>query len=96
MPRNLLIHRIRNVGDETFRLIAVTNSGPPAPTDGPEDPTECFPARSRPMSSIFGSRGSRWRWVPIRQHLRSPFPVVVVQVSAGRTDLAVDGVSPDT
>ncbi len=83
-----LIHRIRNVGSETFRLIAVTNAGPPAPLDGLEADaplpgeieTDVEYFRQSRVTLALGS-GS--------EHFRSPFPVVVVQVSQGRTDLAI-------
>ncbi len=87
-----LIHRIRNAGSEIFRLIAVTNSGPPAPIDGPEPDAE-LPGEIETDVEYF--RQSRVTLAPGSdpQHFRSPFPIVVVQVSTGRTELAFDGVS---
>jgi len=84
-----LIHRIRNSGSDDFRLIAVTNNGPPVPPAGPdgdaalpgelETGVEWFRQSRVTLSS---ATGGVW--------IRSPFPVVVVQVSPGRAEL-LDG-----
>lgn len=83
-----LIHRIRNVGGETFRLIAVTNAGPPAPLDGLEADA---PLPGEVETDVEWFRQSRVTLTPDSgsEHFRSPFPIVVVQVSPGRTELAV-------
>jgi hypothetical protein len=83
-----LIHRIRNVGDETFRLIAVTNSGPPAPPDG-SGSDAVLPGDLETEVEWF--RQSRVTLAPDTSSggFQSPFPVVIVQVSPGRADLVV-------
>jgi len=83
-----LIHRIRNAGDEAFRLIAVTNGGPPAPLAGPgidavlpgtvETEVEWF-RQSRVILAPGTANGP----------IRSGFPVVVVQVSPGTAELTL-------
>jgi quercetin dioxygenase-like cupin family protein len=82
-----LTHRIRNVGDEPFRLIAVTNSGPPAPLAGPEVDA-AFPGDLETEIEWF--RQSRVSLAPatIGVLIQSRFPVVIVQVSPGRAELS--------
>lgn len=82
-----LIHRIRNVGDESFRLIAVTNSGPPAVLAGPEGEA-ALPGDLETEVEWF--RQSRVTLAPgsVSGPIQSPFPVVVVQVSPGRAEVA--------
>jgi mannose-6-phosphate isomerase-like protein (cupin superfamily) len=81
-----LIHRIRNVGGEAFRLIAVINSGPPAVLAGPEGEA-ALPGDLETEVEWF--RQSRVTLAPGAEsdRMTSRCPVVVVQVSSGRTDV---------
>ena len=81
-----LIHRIRNVGAEPFRLIAVTNSGPPAALAGPESEA-VLPGDLETEVEWF--RQSRVTLAPsgASDRITSQFPVVVVQVSSGQAEL---------
>ncbi len=85
-----LIHRIRNVGDEAFRLIAVTNSGPPTVLGGPEGEA-ALPGDLETEVEWF--RQSRVTLAPgaASGPVKSEFPVVVVQVSPGQARLGGDG-----
>ena len=88
-----LIHRIRNSGSEIFRLIAVTNSGPPVPLAGP-DADAALPGHLETEVEWF--RQSRVTLAPATAGVRvqSSFPVVIVQVSPGRAEVAdSDGTS---
>jgi len=78
-----LTHRIRNSGSEAFRLIAVTNSGPPAPLAGP-DGEAGLPGEVETEVEWF--RQSRVTLAPGSAigPIRSTFPIVVVQVNPGR------------
>jgi quercetin dioxygenase-like cupin family protein len=82
-----LTHRIRNVGDEPFRLIAVTNGGPPAPLAGP-GVDAALPGDLETEIEWF--RQSRVTLAPATTGVRiqSRFPVVIVQVSPGRAELS--------
>lgn len=86
-----LTHRIRNSGDEAFRLIAVTNGGPPAPLAG-SDGEAALPGELETEVEWF--RQSRVTLAPgaASGSIESKFPVVVVQVSPGRAMLNGGGV----
>lgn len=78
-----LTHRIRNVGNEPVRLIAVTNGGPPAPLAGP-NADALLPGDLETEIEWF--RQSRVTLAPgtASGRFQSPFAVVIVQVSPGR------------
>ena len=86
-----LTHRIRNTGSEAFRLIAVTNGGPPAPLAGPGIDA-VLPGT--PETEVEWFRQSRVTLAPgaASGSIESKFPVVVVQVSPGRAMLNGGGV----
>lgn len=85
-----LTHRIRNVGDEPFRLIAVTNGGPPVPLAGREAEA---PLPGDIETEVEWFRQSRVTLAPatIGVRIQSHFPVVIVQVSPGRAALSDGG-----
>jgi len=84
-------HRIRNVGTEPFRLIAVTNGGPGTRSAGPVRGSELPGELENEVAWFRQSRvtltqGESSGW------FRSPFPVVVVQVGSGDAEvLSEDG-----
>lgn len=81
-----LTHRIRNSGSEPFRLIAVTNSGPPTPLAG-SGIDVVLPGTMETEIEWF--RQSRVVLAPgaASGRTQSPFPVVAVQVSPGQAQL---------
>lgn len=82
-----LIHRIRNVGDEPFRLIAVTNARPPAPLAGSEVDA-ALPGDLETEIEWFRQSRVRLASATIGVRIQSPFPIVIVQVSPGRAELS--------
>lgn len=83
-----LTHRIRNVGDEGFRLMAVTNSGFSGPFDGSEADVE-LPGEIETDVEFF--RQSRITLMPGGDgaRFRSRLPVIIVQVSPGEAVLTL-------
>jgi len=79
-------HRVRNVGTEPFRLIAVTNSGPGTQASGPIRRSE-LPGEVENEVAWF--RQSRVKLPPGESSgwFRSTFPIVVLQVGPGETEL---------
>jgi len=82
-------HRVRNVGTEAFRLIAVTNSGPGTPSAGSGSGSKLPGKVENDVAWFRQSRvavpaGDSSGW------FRSEFPMVVVQVSAGDAEVHSD------
>lgn len=84
-----LIHRVTNVGDALFRLIAVTNLGGPrsAGTSGRAAPPAALPGTIEAESAWF--RRARLALAPgeTAPLAAGPDPVVAIQVSPGRLDI---------
>ena len=79
-------HRVRNVGTEAFRLIAVTNSGPGAQSAGPVRSSD-LPGKVENEVAWF--RQSRVTLPPGESSgwFRSTSPIVVVQVGPGEAEI---------